>query len=359
MKVLVTGGSGFIGSWVCEVLRGRGDEIAILDLVDPVTEGPNAIVFDRFVKGDVRDPAACRAALAVLGGCDRVIHLAAAHHDFGIADETYFDVNERGTQVLLDAMDEAGCRDVVFYSTVALYGDAPGKHEETTVPQPNSPYGASKLAGEKVLEAWTERGDGRTALVIRPTVTFGPRNFANVYSLIRQIAGGKYVTVGAAKNVKSLSYVENIVECTFFLLAKDGRPAFDVYNWVEKPDLSSFGIAEVIHRHLGKTMPKWRIPMWAARLAALPFDALIAVTGRNIPISSARIVKLFETQTLFEADKARAAGFEPSISLDEGLGRMVAWYQERGKDENAEWHQPPAEVVPFAGETVVAGVAGG
>ena len=238
MKYCVTGGSGFIGSYVCETLRARGDEIVILDLVDP----PAINVHDRFVKGDVRDPAACRAAVE---GCDRIIHLAAAHHDFGIAEKTYFDVNEGAAHVLCDAADTAGVPSISFYSTVALYGDAPGRLHEETVPQPNSPYGASKLAGEKVLKAWTERGGDRTSLVIRPTVTFGPRNFANVYSLIRQIHGKKYVTVGKATNIKSLSYVENIIGATFFLLEKSGRCNDLERRWLT--DRRATGLCHTVH----------------------------------------------------------------------------------------------------------------
>ena len=76
---------------------------------------------------------------------------------------------------------------------------------------------------------------------------------------------------------------------------------------------------------------------------------MIAVTGRNLPISTARMRKLC-TETLFEADKVRAAGFEPAISLDEGIARMVKWYRNGGKDESAEWRQPPAEPVKTVDE---------
>ncbi len=345
MKVCITGGSGFIGGYVCEALRARGDEIVILDLIDPPAEN----VHDRFVKGDVRDRAACDAAFA---GCDLVFHLAAAHHDFGIEERTYYDVNEGGARVLCDAMDAAGITRCVFYSTVAVYGEAAEPIDESTPPSPINPYGASKLKGEEVFRDWCGGGGARECLVIRPTVTFGPRNFANVYSLIRQIHSGKYATVGAADNVKSLSYVENIVDATFFLLqrrAEGGGEAFDVYNWVEKPDLTSYGIAAAIFRSMDRRMPSWRIPMWAARGMVLPFDLVIALTGKNLPISGARVHKLFAAQTKFEASKAREAGYEPSISLEEGIDRMVKWYLAGGKDESAEWHQPPAEVVAYAG----------
>ncbi len=337
VKYCITGGSGFIGSYFCDLLKARGDEIVILDLVEPPASTPH----DRYVSGDVRDPAAVRDALA---GCDRVLHLAAAHHDFGIEDETYFSVNEGSAKVLGDEMDHAGVRYICYYSTVAMYGTAPLPHNEETEPQCNSPYGASKQAGEKVLEAWANRGDGRSALIIRPTVTFGPRNFANMYSLIRQIDGGKFFFAGRASNIKSLSYIENIVDATLFLLDKDGRDAFDVYNYVEKPDLTSREIAVCVYEALGKKPPSWTMPFPLARLLTLPFDIVIALTGKNIPVSSARLIKLFVTQTLFEADKVRTAGFEPRVSLEDGIQRMVRWYLDGGKDQSAEWHLPPKEI---------------
>lgn len=343
MKYCVTGGSGFIGSFCCEALRARGDGIVILDLIDPPAGTPH----DRFVRGDIRDAAACRSALP---GCDRVLHLAAAHHDFGITEDTYYSVNERGTQVLLDAMDEAGVRDICFYSTVALYGTAPPPLHEGVEGRPNSPYGGSKLAGEKICRSWTERGGGRRCLVIRPTVTFGPRNFANMYSLIRQVHSGKFAFVGPGTNIKSLSYVENIVDATFFLMDRSDLPAFDVYNYVEKPDLTSRQIAEVVYRCLDRTPTRLTIPKWLAFLAAMPFDIAIALTGKNIPVSSARIRKLFTDETKFEADRVRERGFTPRVPLDEGIRRMVAWYLQEGRTQRAEWHQPPAEVIRFDGE---------
>jgi GlcNAc-P-P-Und epimerase len=115
-----------------------------------------------------------------------------------------------------------------------------------------------------------------------------------------------------------------------FLLERDGLPAFDVYNYVEKPDMTSREIAESIFRALGRPAPRLTIPLGAALLAAAPFDLLIAVTGKNIPISGARVRKLFTTQTKFESDKVRERGFKPRLPLDEGIRRMVQWFEQEG-----------------------------
>jgi nucleoside-diphosphate-sugar epimerase len=336
VTVCITGGSGFIGWYVCRALAADGVALRILDLVPPGDDLPP----HDFIRGDLRDPAAVRAALA---GCDAVINLAAAHHDFGIADETYFDVNERGAKVLCDVMDELGVRRCCFYSTVAVYGDTPPPLTESTPPAPNSPYGASKLAGEKVFEGWTQQGDGRRCLVIRPTVTFGPRNFANMYSLIRQIHSGKFLRVGPGTNIKSLAFIDNIVAATLFLWNRPDAPPFDVFNYIDKPDLSSREISETVYEALGRRVPRVAIPMWFARLAVLPFDIVIALTGKNIPVSGARVKKLFSTQTKFEADKVKASGYAAAVPLREGIRRMVEWYLATGKDQSADWHLPPAE----------------
>lgn len=340
MRICVTGGAGFIGRYLCKKLEARGDTVVILDLVEPDWDVGGA----SFVQGDVRNMDAVRSALE---GCDGLFHLAAAHHDFGIEYDTYFEVNRDAAHVLCEAMDEVGITRCCFYSTVAVFGGAQPPLHESTEPSPETPYGASKLEGEAVFERWTERGGGRRCVVVRPTVTFGPHNFANMYSLIRQIHGGKFFLVGRASNIKSLSYVENLVDATLFLWDKPDLPAFDVFNYVEKPDLNSRGIAEAIYRSLGRTPPRWSVPMWLARLGALPFDVAIAVTGRNIPVSSARLVKLFGMQTKFESDKVRSAGFQPAVSLEDGIDAMVKWYVAEGHAESAEWHQPPAQVVPF------------
>lgn len=343
MRVLVTGGSGFIGSYFVERLAEAGDEIVILDLIDP----PSWYPAHTYHKGDIRDPEAARRAME---GCERVIHLAAAHHDFGIEHDTYYSVNEHGSQVMCDAMDDSGVRDMTFYSTVAVYGDAPEPHHEDSPTAPNSPYGGSKLKGEGVFRAWTERGGDRRCLVIRPTVTFGPRNFANMYSLIRQVASGKYLEFGPGENIKSLSYVENIVDATLFLL---GKPAgelepFEIFNYIDKPDLTSRGITRTVYESLGKKSPGFVLPMWSGLLLALPFDLVIAATGKNLPISSARLKKLYSVQTKFEADKLRDAGYSPKVPLREGIDRMVRWYLAEGREQQAEWHQPPPDVVVAA-----------
>lgn len=345
MKILITGGSGFIAEYFHRDLGALGHELVTLDLITPTPGTPSAA--SAYIHGDIRDPKALDEAMQ---GVDLVVNLAAAHHDFGIAHDTYYSVNEHGSQMVCDAMDRAGVKNVIFYSTVATYGDAQPPHHEEAPTQPNSPYGGSKLKGEAVFSNWVNKGDGRNALIIRPTVTFGVHNFANMYSLIRQIDSGKYARFGPGTNIKSLSYVENIVDATLFLSGlKADKPNreienFEIFNFIDKPDLTSTEISDHVSKCLGKK-PAPALPYFVGMLLGLPFDVVIKLTGKNLPISTARVKKMFKTQTKFEADKLLSTGYTPKVELKEGINRMVQWYLQSGKNENAEWHQPPADPV--------------
>jgi nucleoside-diphosphate-sugar epimerase len=336
-RVLVTGGSGFIGRYVCERIQRDGGQPVILDLVAPAWNTPGI----PWIRGDVRDARVVDAALA---GCSDVFHLAAAHHDFGISERTYYDVNEGGSRVLCEAMDRAGVRNVCFFSSVAVYGSAPEPRSEAVCPAPSSPYGGSKLAGEHVFQRWTEQGDGRRVLVIRPAVVFGPRNFANMYALIRQIHSRLFVPIGPGTNVKSTAYVENLVDATFYLLARDKRPAFDVFNYVDTPDLTSREICDSITQALGRAPISWSLPVGAAVALASPFDAVIRLTGKNLPISTARVRKLATAQTRFSADKIHQSGFSPRVPLRDGLRLMTEWFVTEGRHQPVISHLPPARL---------------
>jgi GlcNAc-P-P-Und epimerase len=333
VNVLVTGGSGFLGRYFHRALLDAGHTITILDLVSPEWDAETA----RVIVGDVRDQGAVREALR---GTQAILHLAAAHHDFGIAPDTYFSVNEQGARVLCAAAEEQDTRSICFFSTVAVYGSTPEPRHEDSDTRPVSPYGQSKLAAELVFRGWAEGREGRRCLVIRPTVVFGPRNFANMYSLVRQVDSGFFFRVAGGRNVKSLSYVENVVAAALYLWKRPVAAPFEIYNYVDKPDLETRSLLAGIYQSLGRRMPRWSIPAPIAVGASWPFDLVARLTGRHLTISSARIRKMC-AQTRFEADKVREAGFEPAVPLSEGIARTVSWYMREGRNRPGDAHLPP------------------
>jgi UDP-glucose-4-epimerase GalE len=160
MRVLVTGGAGYIGSVIVARLAARGHDVVVYD---DLFRGHAAAVPDGvpLVRGDVRDPAAVRAALED-GGCEAVVHMAAlAEVGESVAEpEWYRSVNEEGTAAVVEAAVAAGAGRLVFSSTAAVYG-APERTpiDEADELAPANPYGETKLAGERLLRRARDRGE--------------------------------------------------------------------------------------------------------------------------------------------------------------------------------------------------------
>jgi UDP-glucose 4-epimerase len=171
MRVLVTGGAGFVGATLVRRLVGSGHSVRVLDNYSTGDPANLAGVDAELVEGDIRDVAALDASLA---GIEAVVHLAAAGSVvMSVTDPvTNFDVNVVGTFRVLDAARRAGVERTVQASTGgALIGDATPPVDETSLPKPISPYGASKLAGEGYAHAFAHAFGLRTVAL----------RFANVY----------------------------------------------------------------------------------------------------------------------------------------------------------------------------------
>jgi len=161
-------------------------------------------------------------------------------------------------------------------------------------------------------------------LIIRPTLVFGKNNMANMRNLIKQIDSGLYFHLGKADNVKSIAYVENLVQATLFLKERM-KPGVSIYNYADEPQLTTRDISNVIAETLNKKI-RLSVPKTLGVMMGLPFDIIIKLTGKNLPISSARIKKL-GTATHHSAKKVFSDGFQPRYSTVEGLKKMVDWYK--------------------------------
>lgn len=316
-KYLLTGGSGFIGGHFHNALS--QPEVINLDL-NPPSSGYQS----KYIQGDIRVKEDVLRAVKGLG-IQCIISLAAKHHDFGIGHDEYFDTNEDGTQVICDVASECDIYEIVFYSSVAVYGLRDEVSTEAMEPAPDSPYGASKLAGEKVLERWAAADARRKVLIIRPALVFGANNMANMRNLIKQIDSGLYFHLGKADNVKSIAYVENLVQATIFLMDRM-VPGVSIYNYADEPQLTTRQISVNIANALGKKI-RFTLPRALGVTMGIPFDILIRLTGKNLPISTARIKKL-GTQTFHSAKKLFSSGFTPRYTTEDGLRKMVAWYRQ-------------------------------
>lgn len=313
MRVLVTGGSGFIGSRLIEQLLKGGHSLRILDKVVSKRYPDLCLI------GDVRDPEAVNSAVKDV---DLVFHLAAEHRDDVRPISLYYDVNVTGAKVLADACVANDVRRIIFTSSVAIYGLNAGKPSESTTPNPFNDYGKSKLEAEAVLSHWSSGGSSRHLTVVRPTVVFGEGNRGNVYNLIKQVTSGRFIMVGDGLNRKSMAYVGNVAAFLCFL-AESVVTDMDIYNYADKPDLSMNELVEQVREFMGKSSEKLpRIPLWLGMAGGFFFDALRAVTGKDMPVSYVRVQK-FCADTTITVSKLRHTGFAPPYTLGTGLDNFL------------------------------------
>lgn len=182
----------------------------------------------------------------------------------------YYQVNVDGAKNLCRAADSLDIKNIIFTSSVAVYGFVEEDTDENGKFSPFNHYGKSKLEAEKVYDAWFNASSEAKLVTIRPTVVFGIGNRGNVYNLFKQIASGKFLMIGRGENEKSMAYVENIAA---FLAKSISFPTgYHLVNYVDKPDFTMNELSTVIYTCLGKKNKVVKIPYFIGICAGYFFD---------------------------------------------------------------------------------------
>ena len=320
MRILVTGGAGFIGStYVRSVVDGRypafaGADVVVLDLLTyagtltnlaPVLAAPHL----RFLHGDIRDPALVGVAMA---GVDVVVHFAAESHVDrsidGAAD--FVSTNVVGTQVLLQAALDAGVQRFVHVSTDEVYGSIPsGSWPETHPLEPNSPYSASKASSDLLARAY-HRTHGLPVCVTRCSNNYGPHQFPEkvIPLFVTNLLDGRRVPLyGDGLNVRDWLHVDD--HCRGVQLVAEGGRAGEVYNIGGGTELTNRDLTLRLLAAIGAddSMIE-RVP------DRLGHDRRYSVDWRKI---------------------ADELGYAPQVSFDRGLAETVDWYR-----QHRDWWEP-------------------
>ena len=247
-RVLVTGGAGFIGSFVVDQLRSSGHEAVIFDVRHSPHHARGEVPT---VIGDVLDYDSVRKAAR---GCDAIAHLAAAADVGEVAadPESAERLNSRGTFNVLEAAREEGVPRVIYASTIWVYSEAEG-HVDEDVPlhPPAHLYTATKLAGELYCRSYNELY-GLDTTILRFGIPYGPRArpAAVVPSFVRRALGGEPLSIaGTGEQTRRFVYVEDLAEGVVRALAPVA--ANRTYNLVGREDVSVRQIADTVRSLVG------------------------------------------------------------------------------------------------------------
>ena len=316
MKVLVTGGAGFIGSHLVERLLAEGHRVVCLDnfdgFYDPALKRRNlaqAIQNPGFklVEGDLRDEKLLGQILDK-EKMDCVAHLAARA---GVRPSVqnpalYADVNIRGTVCLLEACRQHGVRRFIFASSSSVYGNSSRVpfSEDDPVNRPISPYAATKKAGELLCHAYHHLY-GMDIACLRYFTVYGPRQRPEmaIHHFTRSILEGRKISLfGDGSSRRDYTYIEDIIEGTLGACSREN--GFQIYNLGESQTIS---LSELIREIEGQ----------AGKKAILEY----------LPEQPGDV-----QQTYADIRKARELlGYNPQTKVREGLARFVQWYLEEKK----------------------------
>ena len=301
----VIGGSGFVGSFLLK-------ELINFDITN-LDKNPSPFFNDISLKCDIRN----LKELNIPKSSDFVVLLAAEHKDDISPISLYYDVNVQGTKNVLKSMDKAGVRNLIFTSSVAIYGLNKLNPDENHLEEPFNHYGKSKWQAEKVIKDWYDNDPvGKSVTIIRPTVIFGERNRGNVYNLLKQISSGKFLMIGKGDNKKSMAYVGNVVAFIKNRLEKE-EAGFHVFNYVDKPDFTTSDLVSFIDKKMKLSISKIKIPFWLGMFGGYCLDILSKILGKKLFVSSVRVKKFCAT-TQFDATKAHSS-FEAPFTLKQGI----------------------------------------
>ncbi len=313
-RVLVTGAAGFIGSTLVDRLLAEGRRVVGLDNLDPFYPEAEkrrnlhaALGSERFTleRGDVRDAGALQR-LFEMHRFEAVVHLAALA---GVRPSlerpaAYADVNVHGTAVVLEAAVRHGAPPVVFASSSSVYGERSGGpfRESDPVERPISPYAATKRAGELLAHTF-HHAHGLAVTCARIFTVYGPRQRPDlaIRKFAERMGRGEAIPVyGDGSSLRDFTYVDDLVDG--LLRALDRDLGFAILNFGAGRTVALSEVIALLEQRLGvKATVEWLPPQ----------------TG-DVP------------RTWADVTAARAAlGYAPSVSLQEGLERFVAWMKEK------------------------------
>lgn len=311
MRVLVTGGGGFIGSNLVEALLARGDEVLVLDNFatgrrENLARAPEWAAAGggryRLLEGDIRDEATVKRAIA---GREVVLHQAAIPSVARSVEDpmTSHTVNVDGTLTLLLAARDAGVRRFVMASSSSLYGESETLPKvETMAPDPISPYGLDKLAGETYCRLFT-RLYGLPTVSLRYFNVFGPRQnprseyAAVVPRFIEAALKGEQPTIyGDGQQTRDFTFVENVVAANLLSAEAAEEACGQAYNVACGERISLLDLAAAINRLTGSQVGPCHAPPRAGDIR----------------------------HSLADISKAeRALGYRPAVDLEAGLARTI------------------------------------
>jgi dihydroflavonol-4-reductase len=329
MRLLVTGGTGFIGSHLAEEGRRRGADVVVLGLIERPEEKANAELLARMgvevVPGSITDAELCRRSAR---GATHIFHLAVAMREGGKRDEFFESINLGGTRHLLEAASLQRVERFLYCSTIGIYGHrAPGITREDSPLAPGNIYERTKVSAERLVREFAEQC-ALPAVVLRPADVYGPRD-QRLLKLFRGISRGRFPLFGSGSGRRHMVYVDDVVSAFFKACERDNAVGEGLI--IAGPRACTLReLVEEVTRATGSKRYGVRLPLAPMLGLAAVVEDVCARLKIDPPIYRRRM-DFFHSDSEFDISRARRVlDWEPRVDLREGVRRTLDDYRRSG-----------------------------
>jgi nucleoside-diphosphate-sugar epimerase len=325
LKILITGGTGFVGRYLVNELISQGNFCRLLIRRKSNTEWLLKKNQVELWHGDITRPDTLKD---IAKDMDYVYHLAAVGHVSAISEEAYKNfirVNVDGTKNLIIECAGFNIKKFVHFSSTAAMGLIKKKLvDERDVPQPVTPYQKSKLESEKVALSLGKEYKVPT-VVIRPCMIYGINGKGEFLKMCKLMSRGLFPRVGFGKNLTPLVHVSDVVQGAI-KSAEKGIPG-EEYLLASEHSIELSELRSIVMNALGKKALYPYVPVWFMFFAAWCFEMASRLTGKA-PIVTRRNIASTVWDREFSIEKAKKdLGFNPQVSFQDGISKTVGWFK--------------------------------
>lgn len=327
MNVLITGGTGFIGSRLALKCLESGHKVKVLGQENTPAESENRkLIESKGASITLASVTEGERLGEIVEGIDLVYHLAAAQHEANVPDQRFWDVNVSGTRDLLEASVKAGVKRFIHGSTIGVYGSAlQGTIDEQSPVRPDNIYGVTKLEGEKVVLSFQDR---IPVVIVRISETYGPGD-RRLLKLFKGIKRNIFFMIGNGQNLHHLIFIDDLVE-GLCLAAAVQEAVGKIFVLAGSDRVTTKEMVAVIAKQLGVRMSRIRAPLFPFLVVASILEAVLRPLGIQPPLHRRRMDFFKKSFVLSQERAQKVLGFVPKVGFERGVTATAQWYEQTG-----------------------------
>jgi len=324
MKILVTGGTGFTGKALVRRLINDGHQVVALDFQEGLKTQELRDWGAEVVIGTVTDKDVVDRCMK---GVEVVHHLAAAFRQLNVPNSYYWEVNVQGTRNVLEAALREKVKKFVYCSTCGVHGnvDNPPGNEESPINAADY-YQQTKYEAEPIVGEYQKKG--LETVIIRPAAIYGPGDPERFFMIFKRVSKGMFPMFGSGKTLYHPLYIDHLIDA--HVLAQERGGGAEAYLIADEHFVEIETLVQKTAKALGVPVKMPHLPILPVIIIGHICEKVCKPFKITPPIFPRR-VDWYRQNRAFSIDKAKKdLGYNPQISLDEGLRRTAEWYKQEG-----------------------------